>query len=87
MIILNRNTSNSENNYFQHTKQHGWWECGNKSNREVLREYSTRPICPRCERMAMGDKNNTATCPHCHWHGKRNSTATLDEVITHKLYK
>lgn len=76
--------------YMNHAKQHDWWEeeTKGKTNTEIFRALRNRPVCPRCETIAMRDqgyrKEGTSQCPKCGWRGR---TVTLDEVIREQLYK
>lgn len=86
MMILKKNGT-SVDTYMNHAKQHNWWNQNTKgkTNKQIMWELQNKPVCPKCETLAMrhGSKD-TAKCPKCGWFGK---VVTLDEIITHQLYK
>lgn len=86
MIILNRNGT-TQNTYLKHATQHDWWkpETNGKSNTQIMRELGNRPVCPRCETLAMRHTaKDWAKCPKCGWEGR---TISLDEMLTNQMYK
>lgn len=88
-VILNRNGT-TQTDYINHATQHEWWKSDVKgmSNNDILRNFKNRAVCPKCEAWAYRDKGwrdgGYARCPKCGWSGK---TITIDEYITHQLYK
>ena len=77
-------------NLVSHATTHKFWQqdTSGLSSTQVLRQFSNRAICPRCERFAYRDKgwdsSKYARCPACGWSGK---TITIDEYISAKLYR
>lgn len=54
-------------------------------SQEIIREYGSRLICPKCERGAF--RNGTrdrARCNICGWEGP---SLTIDEYMTEKFYR
>lgn len=72
---------------------------GNKPNRRSFAEHADKsflvkfssmqndpmdfPICERCERIALSDKNSTYTCPVC-GHSGRVRTRVRDYLVSEK---
>ena len=84
------NSKTTEDTFLEHARKQPWWQddIANKSNSEVKRILSTRPVCPRCEKIAFRDtsyrEEGHSTCPSCGWSGK---TIELKDVIEEKLYR
>lgn len=72
---------------------------GNKPNRRTFADHANKsfmvqfaglqndpldfPICERCERLALNDKNGTYTCPICGYNGKVK-TRVRDYLVLEK---
>jgi rRNA maturation endonuclease Nob1 len=73
------------NKFVNHARTQEQWqiEMKGKSNNQVVQEFDARPVCERCERIAMRHMGH-AKCPHCGWEGKLTS---LSDYMKNKSYK
>ncbi|MFT9498256.1 hypothetical protein [Anaerosolibacter sp.] len=82
-------TQHSSGLYLRHTEENEWLGKSGMTEEQLLKEFGSQPVCPKCERPAWRDKGwkkeKRAQCNHCGWAGI--ASVTVKEYMENKMYK